>query len=277
MPENTSKGPFLSFRLRVFVILHLCLAFTYFVYYAGYPFLQELFETRSGLVLYQSVTDKSDGEIAGYFSLLPIEDQKLITKNQQYLLDRLARPTLKKWADAVHILLFEIPVFERAWLFFSIVLCLLLLFRVEGAWRAVWILPLIVVAYGYDASQRSVEKSLFPSEEYIRYHYLEEPLSSTLSIQREQLLNAWRRYLVVEWAHEMPANQPEVFLSQTKKGQFFFTVARILRENFSDLTPHASTFSPLIVLYFFWNVSFAWQFSRPGMRIKLNTKEVIIG
>lgn len=276
MPENISKELFLTSRMRVFVILHLCLAFTSFVYYAGYPFLRELFEIRSDLVLYQYVMDKSDPVSAECFSLLPTKDQELITKNRQWLSERMARPTLKKWADALHILLFGIPVFERAWLFFSIVLCILLLFRFEGAWLAVWILPLIVVAYGYDAAQRSPEKSFFPSEEYIRHHYLEGPLSETLSLQKEQLLNAWRRYLIVEWADEVPSEDPEAFLSQAKKGQFFFTAAGLLREDLSNrksaFSPPPPTFSPLIFLYFFWNGYFAWQFSGPWRRKRTNVQ-----
>lgn len=275
MPKQHSEvdfqSKFSSFptRLRVLVILQLCLAFTLLIFYAGYPFLAEIFEIKSKLIVYESVTTKSDPEISALFSSLPLESQGIIAKNGQCLYEMLGRPFSHKLCDALRILLWEIPPFERAWLLFAIVISILLLLRFEGASRAVWLLPLIVIAHGCDLAWRPHNLSIqddrarFPSEEYICHHYLLQPLSSRLSEQKTQLFEAWQRYLICEWTRETPSNQPETFLQQTKKGLFLFNAASLLRDDFSSQNhgfgPVPSTSSPLLILYFLWNAYFAWQ------------------
>ena len=89
------------------------------------------------------------------------------------------------------------------------ILSILLLKKVEGAAQALWILPLLTVAYACEnqflrhpaPSQRS--KKLFPTEKVLLEHYLDEPFSPSASLQQKQLKQAWDAYLVKEWTENL--------------------------------------------------------------------------
>jgi len=151
--------------------------------------------------------------------------------------------------------------------FFSILICFLLLFRIEGAHATTWILPFLVVGYGYYlyASPPVKQRGLFPEESYVQRHYVErqEGLS-----QHDLLLKGWHLYLVNEWAKESPSENPTVFEKQLDKGLFAFNIARLNsmeggREDEAVLAGFTSHPSLLRVLcYFLWNLVFAWLINR---------------
>jgi hypothetical protein len=171
--------------------------------------------------------------------------------------------------ESIQILTLEISSFELAWLFFSLLICVFLLKRVEGATTATWLLPLIILTYSFDNQWNGTPLSispdikLFPSEKKIIEFYLKEPLGTTVLEQQQQLLNGWNLFLVSEWAHEIPSKVLEEFTLQVEKGKFRFTVARLkeLHETIKK-TLNRGAFpktSPIILAgYIIWNIFFAW-------------------
>lgn len=263
------NGTFLPQKMRVIIIIQLCMAFTLFVSYAAYPFLGELYEIKSKTALYESVTTKNDPVISALYSKLPEKQKNSIQKGQITLHNYLKKPFIEKISDSFTIILWKIPPFERAWIVFSILIGLLLLLKIEGAVQAAWILPLITLAYGIsfysNPPQINVRSDiqLFPTEQEITAHYLDKPLSNSILDQNAELLEGWRRYLIQIWAKEPPSNDPVIFLDQAKKGEFYFNVARISLINNDLLKKHHVNFQkrpppPLLIIYFTWNCFFAF-------------------
>ena len=161
------------------------------------------------------------------------------------------------------------PGFALAWLFFSIVICLLLLFQIEGASHATWLLPLLVLGYAYFlyAPPNAERESLFPSEEYVVANYVEEPKSGLFD-RREMLLHGWHNYLVAEWAEEVPSREVADFGEQLEKGLFAFNVARlkwIMSGKGDEIVVAGFTTPPSfmrVACYFIWNLFFAWFINR---------------
>lgn len=162
----------------------------------------------------------------------------------------------------------ETSSFALAWIFFSVLICFLLLFNIEGAKTVVWILPLLVVGFAYFlyTSPPPQRVGLFPTEHYVRENYLngeEEGLSP-----REQLLQGWHLYLIHEWAHVTPSDDPVVFEQQLDHGLFAFNIARLewIAEGKGDEVVQAAFSSPPSLLrvfsYFLWNLLFAWLINR---------------
>ena len=267
------SGTFIATPLRVIVIIQLCIAFTLLVSYAGYPFMGELFEIKSGKILYEAVMGKGDTAVAAHFSKLPYQERRIIEEEYGILQQRSQKSVGEKLNRSIKILISEIPPFEKAWLTFSIVISILLLLRIEGAATAAWILPLIVVVYSVDntiygySGIHSKEAALFPTEQQIVEKYLKEPLNPNILDQKEQLLRGWRYYLIREWATEIPSKNDEVFQNQAKKGEFHFNLARISALTSEPYPTDRIVFhpkvSPVILLsYLVWNLFFAWFINR---------------
>lgn len=270
-------------RIRIMAILQLCIAFTLIFSSAGYPFLGELFAFKSKALLYHSVI--GDSTLAGNansadaeeyrgrldrdkirFSELPKELQSNILSQYQNLKDQTEKSFSAKFWRGIHILAFELSAFERAWLLLSIMISILLLFRIEGAALAVWLLPLLVICYGIDnqlngiSSSVSADTALFPPEEMIVNNYLKKPLSANIMEQRDQLLLGWKQYLIQEWAHQEPSSDNDLFDKQAEEGEFAFNVARVklLSENQKMDLPFKNKESMFLIgLYVFWNLFFA--------------------
>jgi hypothetical protein len=173
-----------------------------------------------------------------------------------------------KSGEALKALVVDLPAFTQAWLFFSFLVCLFLLLGIEGAAKAAWVLPLIVLAFAVDNRLNgkphgsAPDSDLFPSEQYVVEHYRTEPLSGDHVQQREQLTEAWQHYLVAEWAHEPYSTQA------IEKGEHAFNTARLKRyldaQELPEMRAVQGTQKPLLLLavYFAWNLFFAAYVNR---------------
>lgn len=289
-------GTFIPTPQRVVAILQLCLAFTVIIASCCYPFLGELFAHKSNTLLYENVmgnsvlADKLGKHAPAYRELLKRNSERFIAlpesqRNpiiQQYdqLQAKSDKTFLSKIRDSFMILAKGLPAFERAWIFFAIVIPLLLLLRIEGAAKAAWLLPIIVVLYAADnylygaSSKESADANLFPTEQVIVAEYLKEPLSSSILEQQQELTRGWELYLVSQWAREQPSTEASVFEQQVERGQFAFNLARIkaiAKESAaSKMNPiPLKQKEPLIVLllYVLWNFFFAWWVNRNPLQI----------
>jgi hypothetical protein len=251
----------MSRKKKILIIFHLCFAFTYLFWLLIQPYVKEIIAQKSKCALFEAVMEKES-----LFQQLPSVDQLTLlegytTANQK------KSPSLLQEVGSLFFV--DTPPFALAWLFFSLAICSLLLFRIEGGVVSVWLLPLIVLGYAYffyDVPQKSRE-TLFPSEGYVLTTYVETAENKARG-RRESLLLGWHRYLVCEWACEEPSQDPALFKEQLDKGLFAFNVARLkwILEGKGDeivLAGFAASPSLLrIASYFIWNLFFAWFINR---------------
>lgn len=263
-------GTFIPTPKRILAIIQLCLAFSLILWYVSQPFMGEYFSLKSRMLLYEyamgtsEINSSANGE---RFSLLSPAQQQSILTDYKALQKQASRPFLTKLTDGFSILLIKVPPFELAWMFFSVVIAILLLLKVEGAQPVTWLIPLIALAFGLDNQFSGTAKSidpdatLFPSEQTIVEQYLKEPLSSSWSKQQEQLAHGWNQYLIDQWSPE----------KQLEEGKFNFTLARLQKLNGQQqkewLFPFNEKRHPFILLsYLLWSVFFAWTMTRPSNR-----------
>lgn len=271
-PKDFPPGTFIPVPQRLMAITQLCLAFSLLLWYGMQPFMGEHFALRSRMLIYEYVMGTSpsqkNSEIqkkhANYFEKLP-EREKLLTDYQQ-LQTYAKRPFLQKLEGGIRGFIQQVPPFEQAWIYFSIVISIILLLKREGAKQAAWLLPLIAVAFAVDniATGKRVtlppDASLFPTEEVIVQNYLKEPLGTDLQTQKEQLERGWKLYLVDNWA------------PNKEEAEYKFTVARLNLLHSQPLAEWLNSYheklNPFVLLiYFLWNVAFACIVSRPVTRL----------
>ena len=264
----------LSTYQKVATILHLCLAFSLMLWLLFDPFMGEHFRIRSDLLLIENVrgdealSEKVDPEEKALLvynrhlweKLDPKEKQKIQDLEKQ-LLDQLQAPFWQKLSLAFRNFFFKTSLFALAWIFFSIVICILCLKGKKGAQKAVILLPLIVLLFAIDqaSEEQTHAKPLFPTEEEIQHLYLKQPASidgarygTTFTEERESLLRGFDLYLIETWAHQTPSTDPEIFKKQKAEGLFAFNLARI------QTPPQPSSeSSALLLLYLLWNTGLA--------------------
>lgn len=254
---------------KVMVILQLCLVFAVMIWVLSGPFSAEYFTVQSSRVMHQAVVgdgtiDGKPARIARLFEQLPEAQQKRINASYQALQEREGKGFWTKSLEAVEDLLFRLPSFTQAWLFFSLCVCLMLLLHVEGTRLAAWVLPLVALAYGVNNyltggnRGHAFDADLFPSEHYIVENYLPEPLGPSIGEQHQQLVEAWHRYLVTEWLAELP----EGFHDQIERGEHAFNVGRLERYIGASADTSGNTFFSkkpvgLLLAYVAWNLLFA--------------------
>lgn len=285
--KHYPPGTFIPTPARICAIIQLCLAFSILLWNTSEPFVGEIFTLKSRLLLYQdvigipaldvSLNKKERLELnAERFKILPLKIKNELVENYQIIQKQLQRSFWDKLKSVMSLFAYRISPYELAWIFFSIVISILLLKRVEGAQQAVWLLPLLAAAYAADSrwygkdSQTLLESGLFPSEIEIVENYMTEPLSQDIFVQQEQMLDGWKRYLILKWGNQIPANDKFVFDQQFENAEFNFTLARIqLRSQQKDFFKLEKTQPipsyPLLLLYFFWNTYFAytaWRYTR---------------
>lgn len=279
---NFPPGTFIPTPARTCAIIQLCLAFSALFWNASQPFAGEIFTLKSRLLLYQDVMGISTANAtsplsnektehlarnAKRFQALPKKTRELLLDHFHSLKRQLQRPFFDKVIAVVDLFAYRLSPYELAWMFFSIVLPILLLKRVEGAREALWLIPLLVALYAFDSQffaksdQHSLESRLFPSETELIENHLNEPLSEEILEQHQQLKLGWERYLIANWLNQPPSEDSLTFARQVEEGGFHFTLARLKAEpKPSALTPfkNAPPSFPLLVLYFFWNTYFAY-------------------
>jgi hypothetical protein len=262
--------------MRIGIIFHLCILFTVLASYLGYPFLEETLAYKKYLVLYHHVMGRATPGITEdseelernrqRFALLSVGEQQPILDSYRVLQERSRDSFWKKLSKSFHILVKEVPPFAQGWFLFSFLICLLLLFRVEGAKSVVWILPILTLCYGVDSVKYgtlsvSEEQLLFPSEEILLKEYLNAPLESGILNQYLQLQRGWHLYVIREWAHEIPSVDSLSFNLQVERGEFAFNKARIQalpKNSFSGSLTFKQPLSSLwLLIYFLWNCFFA--------------------
>lgn len=279
------EGTFIPNKTRMVVIIQLCLAFALITWSAIQPFMGEFFSHKTRLNIYQmvmgnpqlihTVPEETKNEIKekinrnhSRFLLLPIDVQEKIQTQYKDLNAPTKTTFLEKTKRAFNILIFEIPPFSQAWIFFSIILSILLLLRIEGAQAASYLLPFIVLIYGMNnflfapLPPKSPDHSLFPSEKMIVENYLDEPFSHQILEQKEQLTKGWKRYLVQNWTKQEPSKDKALFEQQVEEGEFFFQMARLDKLSGQPLidtkTMLRTKEAPFVLmLYLGWNLFFA--------------------
>lgn len=283
-------GTFIATPARITAILQLCFAFSVIAWDAGQPFMGELFALKSKIYLHQTVMgtysqfsggDPLENEElqtklarnAQRFAELSHEEKDPILQSHQKLQNRINIPFPKKLNESFKILVCHIRPFEQAWLAFSIVISILLLMRIDGAWQAAWLLPLICLFYAVDNSANgkkpilTEEARLFPSEEVLLKDYVKEPLEVGILEQQKQLRRGWRLFLVKEWALEEPSQDPKKFIEQVEKGEFQFNLERLKKNPLHSsegvlFTLHKQQPLFVLLLYLSWNLFFAWFVNR---------------
>ncbi len=263
-PKTFPPGTFIPTAQRVMAIIQLCLALSLLCWYLAQPFMGEYFNLRSRMLVYEYVMKQ--GEL---FEKLPDTEKQLLNHEYQKLQVYAQRPTLEKIENGFRSLIQKVPPFEQAWIFFSIVISIYLLKKKEGAKSAAWLLPLIALAFALDnrltgkPAVSAPDYSLFPSEEAIIRDYLKEPFSTSPNEQRKQLEKGWNHYLIENWSSESSASHEQLL----EDAEFNFTVARLKLLHGQPRNEWLNTYHEklnplLLLLYFFWNVAFAWVVSR---------------
>jgi hypothetical protein len=206
------------------------------------------------------------------FASLPQKQQdRLLSAYQQTLETKNDTPFVAKLGDSLSLILFKLPAFDRAWIFFAIIVSIMLLLKAPGAPFAAWILPLIVLAAALDNQgveadrKQNLEEALFPSEKYLVATYMKSPLDSNIFRQQDQLKEAWQHYLVHEWAKEAPSENENLYREQVQSGEWHFNLARLQRSlQQQPPSPYFVRKEPISIwiFYFIWNVLFAWMASR---------------
>ncbi len=247
----------MSRKKRIFIIIQLIFAFTFLSWLLMKPFVMEVISRKSQISLYEMVMERE-----ALFQALSPEEQAEVKLGYDAVKHSSGTPLLRQVGSLLFV---DTSPFVLAWIFFSILICMLLLFHIEGAGAAAWILPALVIGYAYFfyTAPSPKPEGLFPSESYVRENYVqtEEGLS-----RHETLLKAWHHYLVKEWTNEEP--NPDQFEAQVDKGLFAFNIARLkwIRDGKGDevvLAGFASHPSFLRVFsYFLWNLIFAWLINR---------------
>ncbi len=130
----------MSRKKKILIIIHLIFAFTFLSWLLMKPYVMEVISFKSQLALYEMVMERES-----LFQDLSNEQQFSITQGFETDNRRLGPSIMHQLG---HLFFVETPAFALAWIFFSLLICFLLLFHIEGAQAAAWILPVLVVGYG---------------------------------------------------------------------------------------------------------------------------------
>lgn len=251
-------GTFIATPARIMAILQLCLAFTVLLWNLSQPFMGDHFAIKSKMLLHEYVLGKEA------FSTLPIDKQQAVINSYIHLEKQLGTSFWEKLKKSFTRTAFEIPPFERGWLLLSFIIPILLLKKVDGAVKAVWLLPILTSFYCADNWKTGAmpslteEEKLFPTENHLVVNYLHEPLSKNIFKQQEQLKNAWEKYLIDIWAKENPSVQAEEFARQLEKGDFAFNLSRVEALHREKRMPvYAKESIVVLAIYVLWNFLFA--------------------
>lgn len=248
----------MSRKKKILIVFHLIFAFSFFSWLLMKPYVMEVVSRKSQRALYEMIMERET-----LFQNLSHHEQSSIQEGYKAVSKQHGPSFVQRLGRLFFI---ETPSFALAWIFFSILICLLLLFHIDGAKMAAWILPLLVVGYGYFlyASPKTPKPGLFPSEQYVRETYLGGEGGNS----RERLLEGWHLYLIQEWAKEIPSEDKAAFEQQVDKGLFAFNIARLqwIRDGKGDEVVAAGFTAPpsffRVISYFLWNLLFAWIINR---------------
>lgn len=248
------EGTFLPLRQRVLSIIQLCLGFTALLYVLSTPFMGEHFTLKSKGLIYDYVINNS------YFEDLPLAKKEQVLNDYSSLKKAASLSFIENLRNSFDLLFFKIPIYERIWILFALIIPILLLKKVEGAKEAAWIFPLIALAFLINNHNSyptpSHKKQLFPKEEVLIDRYLKKSISNlTIGEQQKELTKAWQFYLVEEYAKEDRSEDPIIFKAQVAKGEFAFNLSRL--GNSKKASGHQKQPLFLLIVYLVWNLFFA--------------------
>lgn len=238
----------MTHQLRIISILHLCFAFSLLLFYASDPFLGHNFRIKSRALVYEHLMGTHNKDNAHRFSNLPAQAQEEVQLGYEKLQEQARIPFSERASSMGRLLLFDLPPMIRAWLFLSIFLPIAILRNKEGARECVWLLCILVC---FTQKPTSSHTSL-PSEKYLVDHYLNAPISGSISNQQKQLTEAWNQYLIVEWANETPSKDMAIYQSQVDAGDFAFQLDQLNNQN--SIQESSILSSGISIL---WHIAFA--------------------
>lgn len=276
--------------MKAAVMIHLCFVFTFLAGVASQPFMGDLFAYKSASMVYQTLMgnqellQKIDHERAQllapkmehfrtHFKSLPSEQQEKLLKRYRALQELAYTPWTTKCVKAYHLVFFDLPALERLWIAMSIIFCVLLIRKREGAATAAWLVPLLACACILDNAYNGIEErvrkdyALFPSEKYLIQNYGSGSLKAKLSTQGEDIKKAWELFLVTEYAKQQPSQDLELFYMQVEDGEFQFLNAQALLIEPSELgvdraKMHQKAGIAYNLFFLSWNCCFAWLILR---------------
>lgn len=241
------KGTFIATPARVMAILQLCLVFTVICWQMSKPYMADLYQVKSKMAVFDFVLKDQER-----FSQLPESRKEMILTEYAKLQEQLSVPFLEKLGASIQSLLEMSPIL-LIWLVLGTVVPIMLLKKVEGARQVIWLMPLVAAAYCAEnrffepARVVTREEKLFPAEALIVKDYLDEPLSTDIFVQREQLKAGWDRYLDHVWGQG----------KGVEEGLFQFNIERALALGSEVENKRGQHSLFFLGLFLFWNLSFA--------------------
>ena len=240
-------------KRKVLIILHLCFVFSYLFWMGTQPFLRQVTATKACSLLFDSIAKSPR------FEKLPDQERIELLVGRDALKSGSFQPLVTK---------FHISKSGMLWAILSLAVCFFLLFDIEGAAIAAWLLPLTIVVYAFALGHEMPLKGerLFPEEDSIASRYIEE--GETFKRPRERLSTAWNRYLITEWTHETPSEDLPIQTEQLEVAVFNFNIERahwVLDQRGEDAVVAHLLFHPSfaqVIAYLIWNLVFAWRMRR---------------
>lgn len=237
-------------KKRVLIIIQLCFAFTYLFWMIFHPFLKEVVFQKSEAIVFEDVMGNEM-----LFASLPVEEQEEIRDGYEQQ---------KHSNHGGYFANFSVSIFGLSWMILSLLICFFLLFNIEGAAACGWVLPMLILAWGYylGTAPPTERPDFFPSDDALAPYFVQ----ASDKKDRTKLLDAWHSYLIVEKLHETPVE--ERFDDQVQQGNFLFNLERVhwmIDKKEGDVTMASSLFIPSalqFIFYIVWNFIFAWLINR---------------
>lgn len=259
--------------MRPFAIIHLCIVFTVICWTLATPFTKELYNNRNLQANYRTILgeEKLGEEIPSeintlslnrqFFSALPSEEQQLFLNGYEKVQKKLSESFWTKAQRSLKALFFDLPAFERAWILFSLILCIMALKQRSGVTQAIWLLPLLALCFTLEQYYTERPKiplameKLVPTEKWLTDTYLMgKPLEGSIEEQKKTLQMIWDRYLVDFWSRAIVGPRDQAL----QRGEYAFSLARLEALEKDINNQHKTSESPVVLMaYFLWNLLFA--------------------
>ena len=228
--KHYPEGTFIPTAPRVCAIIQLCIAFSCILFIFSEPFAGEVFNLKSALLSYQNVMGIKTDKIRSlddieqlkknkiYFQSLPLDQQNKLINEMEAIQKQFDQTIGDKLASIIQIFTLNLTSYELAFILLSIIIPILLLKRVDGATKIVWLLPLLIACYALDnrlyGKPRGIETDLllFPTEKHLVSNYIKEGLKTNIFDQQKQLSQALKDYLIENFANETPSSEPIIYL-----------------------------------------------------------------
>lgn len=244
----------ISRKSRLFLIIHLCLTLSLFLWLVFYPFMGRYFYLKSDLLLVESLM----GEDNTLAALSPEKAQNNLSKKKLFKeLFRALSPEEKliiteRHHEIEHALNTSVYSTKATpsssffywliWTAFSTAGTVMMLRENKKGAALLLTLPFICLGV---LSAGSTE-AIGPLEELIVYEKKFSPLPS------EDLEVAWKKYLIEAWAGERPSMNTETFQQQGLKGEFQFQLA--WAKKLTPFNPFASPGIKLTLFLLAWSL-----------------------